>query len=82
MRKSKNTVRLLVTNFEAAPCTVAFEPEGATVSLPYAEAFTVEIRGPGSGIPEVSYQADGISICAWPGADTTAWNKAGERLDI
>lgn len=82
MNQGESSVRLLLTLFDADSCEVAFEPEGAAVTLKRGDAFTVEIRGPGDGVVEVSYDPKGISIGAWSGASTTAWNRAGHRLDI
>ena len=45
---------LLVTVLEAETCVVAFEPEGATITLNKADAFTVEVSGPGDGVVEVA----------------------------
>jgi hypothetical protein len=44
--------------------------------------FTVEVSGPGTGIIEVSYMPEGISIGAWSGGDTFAWDKSGKPLSI
>jgi hypothetical protein len=82
MSEVEHTVRLLVTVLETESCDVAFEPEGAVVRLDKNDAFTVEVSGAGDGIVEVSYRSCGISIAAWSGARTTAWDRAGNRLRI
>jgi hypothetical protein len=61
---------------------VFFEPEGAEKVLPAGDAFTVELSGPSPAAPEISFVPDGIVVSAWTGADTRAWNKAGEDLDV
>ena len=77
-------VRLLVDLLrdETDSCVVAFEPLGEVATLNRGDAFTVEISGPGDGLVEISYDADGISIGAWSGASTVAWDRAGNRLKI
>jgi hypothetical protein len=79
-KQSEPSVRLLVTVLEADSCEVFFEPEGANFSLNRGDAFTVEIGGPGDGVVEVSYSPEGVSIGAWSGASTVAWDRAGNRL--
>lgn len=74
---------VLVTCLHAADhCEVAFEPEGAIVTIRPGDILTVEMRGPGSGDPEVSYHPRGISVSAWSGADTFAWDKSGRPLRL
>lgn len=82
MNAVEPSVRLVVTLLGADACDVAFEPEGAVVPLKHGDAFTVEVRGPGDGVVEVSYHPEGISITAWSGARTFAWNRAGDPLAI
>jgi DNA-binding beta-propeller fold protein YncE len=79
---AETSVRLLLTVLESDACDVAFEPEGAVVALRRGDAFTVEVSGPGTGVVEVSYDPKGISIGAWSGASTVAYDRAGNRLDI
>jgi hypothetical protein len=77
-----HSVRLVLTCIAAASCEVRFEPEGATATLVEGEPIEVEVRGPGTGIVEVSYLPDGINIVAWSGADTFAWEmKTGTRIE-
>jgi hypothetical protein len=82
MNSAEPTVRLIVTLLGTDACDVAFEPEGAVIALTKGDALTVEVRGPGDGVVEVSYHPDGISITAWSGAQTFAWDRAGSPLTI
>jgi hypothetical protein len=82
MSSREPSVKFTVTCLQAAECNVAFEPEGAVVAIAQGDVLTVEIRGPGTGFPEVSYIPGGISICAWSGADTFAWDKSGKPIAI
>ena len=79
MIEPETSVRFLVTVLGADAFDVAFEPEGALVPLRRGDAFTVEMRGPAGGIPEISYDPPGLTIGAWAGASTRAWNRAGEE---
>jgi hypothetical protein len=79
---SEHVVKLLLNCIRAPECIVAFEPEGATVTLREGSPITVEISGRGDGIVEVSYWPDGISVDAWSGADTDAWDSNGNKLAI
>lgn len=83
MSTPEPSVTFLVTCLHAADqCEVAFEPEGAVVTISPGDVLTVEMRGPGNGLPEVSYHPRGISVCAWSGADTFAWDKSGKQLQL
>jgi len=82
MLRRKTSVRLLLTNLGTGRCEVAFEPEGATHELSPEDAFTVEFSGSGNGVVEVSYRSDGISVCGWSESTTSAWNKAGDPLQL
>lgn len=82
MRKPDPSVRFIVTCLGAAECIVAFEPEGAIHTLSKGDVFTVEVKGPGSGVIELSYEPGGIIICAWSGGDTFAWDKEGNKLQV
>ena len=82
MKTPDKSVRLIVTCLRAAECKVAFEPEGAILTLMSGDVFTVDVKGPGTGVIEVSYWPDGISINAWSGGDTFAWDKAGNKLQV
>jgi hypothetical protein len=82
MNQSEPFVRLLLTVLDVDSCDVAFEPEGAVVTLRRGDALAVELHGPGSGVVEVSFDPKGISIGAWSGASTTARDRTGQRLDI
>jgi len=33
-------------------------------------------------VVEVSYRSDGISVCGWSESTTSAWNKAGDPLQL
>jgi hypothetical protein len=63
-------------------CEVAFEPEGAVVTIRAGESITVEMRGPGSGVPEVCHNPRGITVYPWNGADTFAWDESGKQLQL
>ena len=76
------SVKLELTCLDAASCEVAFEPEGTVVTLKREDVISVEIRGPGTGILEVSHRPDGISIGAWSRGDSFAWDKSGRQLRI
>jgi len=76
------TVELILTCIDAPSCKVFFEPEGAVVELKAGDVFKVVMDGPGPAVPEISYVPDGIMVSAWTGADTRAWNQAGEELKI
>jgi hypothetical protein len=76
------TIRLVVTCIDAPSCKVFFEPEGAERVLPAGDVFNIELSGPSPGVPEVSFVPDGIMVSAWTGADTRAWNRAGEDLHV
>jgi hypothetical protein len=78
----KSTIRLLLNCIRAPECVVAFEPEGATITLREGAPVRVEITGAGEPLVEVSYWPDGISVDAWPGADTRAWDAHGNELPI
>jgi hypothetical protein len=81
--KSRNpSVRLVLTCIDTPSCEVRFEPEGAVATLFEGKPIEVEVRGPGTGIIEVSYLPDGINIVAWSGADTFARDEAtGKRIE-
>ena len=80
--RRRRRVRLTVSCIRAEECVLAFEPEGATVQLKSGEPVRVEVVGSGEGVVEVSYWPTGISVCAWPGADTRAWDVNGNELQI
>jgi hypothetical protein len=75
------SVRLLLTANQDQ-CNVAFEPEGAVLGLADKDALTVEISGPGTGLLEIMYGRDSLTVCAWEGATTRVWNKAGAELQV
>ena len=74
------TVRLRFDNLTDSECTLHFEPLGGTALIPRGEALIVEVSGPGDGIVEVSYLADGMMVGEWDGAKTTVFNGRGEAL--
>lgn len=78
----KKSIRLLLTALACDSCEVAFEPEGAVVSLRRGDVFTADISGPGTGVVEVSCSPEGITIGVWSGAETVAHDRAGTRLNI
>lgn len=78
----RRSVRLMLSCINVSDCVLAFEPEGATTSLKRDQPITVEVSGPQEGVLEISYWPDGISINAWPGAETRAWDAQGNKLDI
>jgi hypothetical protein len=76
-------LRFTVQCLDADSCTVYFEPEGGHVELVRDEVITIEMVGDNEpAIPEIAHVADGISVCAWAGAKTVAWDSDGNRLDI
>ena len=83
MRRMTGTskFRFLLTCIKAPKCKVFFEPEGAEVELAAGDLFTVEITGPELDGLEISFVPDGIIVGAY-GAETRAWNRAGEELKI
>jgi hypothetical protein len=54
----------------------------ARPDLKLGEQFKVEITGPSGGEIEIRHYPGGLSVWAWPGATTRAWNKAGEELRL
>jgi hypothetical protein len=82
MKSMNPVVKLVLSCLDTATCEVAFEPEGALITLEKDHPVTVEIRGPGEGVVEVSFDPKGIRIGAWSGGDTFAWDDAGEPLRI
>lgn len=76
-------VRFTLECHGVGSCQVFFEPEGAEVTLPRGETFTVEIRGGNEGEPiEITYKPHGMTVWAPSRADTFVWNAAGKRLDV
>ncbi len=75
------SVRILLTANQDH-CDIAFEPEGAVLTLRDEDAFTVEVAGSGEGVVEITYGPDGLIVGAWDGAKTRVWNKAGEEMDV
>ena len=82
MSEPDHSVRFVVSCADAADCAVAFEPLGTVISIGKGESLTVEISGPGTGIFEIAYSEGGVDVWAWSGGDTSAWDKAGNRLSI
>ena len=82
MVEGQITTRFLVTCIEGESCIVAFEPEGAVHTLRADDAFVVEMAGSSPGVPEVNFSGDGITLCAWSGADTRAWDRSGKELRL
>lgn len=72
------TVRLRFDNLTDQECRLRFEPLGGSAAIPRGEALIVEVSGPGDGIVEVSYLADGMIVGEWDGAKTTVLNRNGE----
>jgi hypothetical protein len=74
-------VILTLTCLEGDQCQVFFEPTGAEHTLKSDDRFTVEISGPGTGEPTLSYIPRGIVIWPWlGGAIARIRNATGDEL--
>ena len=82
MSTNDKRVVLVLTCIEADDIAVYFEPEGSEHRLKLGDVFRVEISGPDTGEVEVAHSPKGLSVWAWSGAVTRAWDRAGDELTL
>jgi hypothetical protein len=80
--ENKKRVVLTLVCIDAPAISVFFEPEGAQHQLQQGDSFKVEIVGPDPGEVEIAHSPVGLSVWPWSGAETRAWNRAGDELDL
>jgi hypothetical protein len=75
-------VQLNVQPAGESAITVNLEPTGMQYRLEPGELIRVVVKGPGTGVVDVSHVADTIVVCTWAGGAMQAYDQHGNELHV
>ena len=75
-------VQLTVQPAGEQSMTVNLEPTGMQYRLHPGDSIRVVVTGPGSGIVDVAHDADTLVVCTWAGGLMSAFDAAGNELQV